>query len=50
MSRIARKMYETLSVERELERAEVPVFASNEPILLTGGGPSRSCNDGSTSP
>lgn len=37
MSRIARKMYETLSVERELERAEVPVFASNEPILLTGG-------------
>ncbi|WP_238412395.1 recombinase family protein [Saccharothrix deserti] len=37
MSRIARKMFETLSVERELERAEVPVFASNEPILLTGG-------------
>ncbi|MEU8416958.1 recombinase family protein [Amycolatopsis japonica] len=37
MSRIARKMYETLSVERELERAEVPVFASNEPILVTGG-------------
>src|SRR6266567_154009 len=37
MSRIARKMYETLSVERELERAEVPVFASNEPIMLSGG-------------
>ena len=37
MSRIARKMYENLSVERELERAEVPVFASNEPIMLTGG-------------
>lgn len=37
MSRIARKMYETLSVERELERAEVPIFASNEPILLSGG-------------
>ncbi len=37
MSRIARKMYETLSVERELERADVPVFASNEPIMLTGG-------------
>lgn len=37
MSRIARKMYETLSVERELERAEVPVFASNEPIMITGG-------------
>ncbi len=36
-SRIARKMYETLSVERELEQAGVPVFASNEPILLTGG-------------
>ncbi|MEV7548744.1 recombinase family protein [Amycolatopsis sp. NPDC089917] len=33
MSRIARKMYENLSVERELERAEVQVFASNEPIL-----------------
>ncbi len=37
MSRTARKMYESLSVERELERAEVPVFASNEPIMLTGG-------------
>ena len=37
MSRIARKMYETLSVERELERADVPVFAANEPISLTGG-------------
>jgi site-specific DNA recombinase len=37
MSRIARKMYETLSVERELERSEVPVFASNEPIMLSGG-------------
>lgn len=37
MSRLARKMYETLSVERELERADVPVFASNEPIVLTGG-------------
>ncbi|GLY67627.1 putative recombinase [Amycolatopsis taiwanensis] len=37
MSRIARKMFETLSVERELERAGVGVFASNEPILLTGG-------------
>lgn len=37
MSRIARKMYETLSVERELERAGVAVFASNEPISLSGG-------------
>ncbi|MFD8493337.1 recombinase family protein [Amycolatopsis sp. NPDC059657] len=37
MSRIARKMYETLSVERQLENAGVAVFASNEPIMLTGG-------------
>jgi site-specific DNA recombinase len=37
MSRTARKMFESLSVERELERAEVPVFAANEPIMLTGG-------------
>ena len=37
MSRTARKMYETLSVERQLERAEVSVFASNEPIMLSGG-------------
>ena len=37
MSRTARKMFESLSVERELERAEIPVFASNEPISLTGG-------------
>jgi site-specific DNA recombinase len=37
MSRTARKMYESLSVERELERAEVPVFAANEPIMLSGG-------------
>src|SRR5262249_30791927 len=37
MSRIARKMFETLSVERELENAEVSVFASNEPIMVSGG-------------
>ncbi|RJQ77834.1 recombinase family protein [Pseudonocardiaceae bacterium YIM PH 21723] len=37
MSRIARKMYETLSVERELDQAEVPVFAANEPIMISGG-------------
>ena len=37
MSRTARKMYESLSVERALERFEIPVFASNEPISLTGG-------------
>jgi hypothetical protein len=36
MSRTARKMYKSLSVERELERVEVPVFAANEPIMLTG--------------
>ncbi|MCC5697790.1 recombinase family protein, partial [Klebsiella pneumoniae] len=37
MSRIARKMYENLSVERQLEQAGVAVFASNEPIVLSGG-------------
>ncbi|TWE27586.1 recombinase family protein [Prauserella muralis] len=37
MARTARKMYESLSVERALERAEVPVFAANEPIMLSGG-------------
>jgi site-specific DNA recombinase len=37
MSRLARRMYENLSVERELERAGVPVFAWNEPIKLDGG-------------
>lgn len=37
MARTARKMYESLSVERELERDEIPVFAANEPIMLSGG-------------
>jgi site-specific DNA recombinase len=37
MSRTAHKVHESLSAERELERAEVPVFAANEPIMLTGG-------------
>ncbi|MFF4502998.1 recombinase family protein [Streptomyces sp. NPDC001401] len=36
-SRTARRMYEGLSIERELERANVPLFASNEPIKLDGG-------------
>ncbi|MFD9910133.1 recombinase family protein, partial [Streptomyces sp. NPDC059063] len=36
-SRVARRMYENLSVERELEHAGVPLFAWNEPIKLDGG-------------
>ena len=36
VSRVARRTYEGLSIERELERVEVPLFASNEPITLTG--------------
>ncbi|MGW5689599.1 recombinase family protein, partial [Streptomyces asiaticus] len=36
-SRVARRMFENLSVERELERAGVPLFAWNEPIKLDGG-------------
>lgn len=36
ISRVARRAFEGLSVERELERAEVPLFAANEPITLTG--------------
>ncbi|MFC3898155.1 recombinase family protein [Lentzea rhizosphaerae] len=36
VSRVARRTFEGLSIERELERAEVPLFASNEPITLTG--------------
>ena len=37
VSRTARRMFEGLSIERELERAGVPLFASNEPIKLDGG-------------
>ncbi len=37
MARLARRMYETLSVERRLEDVGVTVFASNEPIMLAGG-------------
>lgn len=36
-SRLARSMFESLAVERELDRSEVCVFASNEPITLSGG-------------
>lgn len=36
-SRTARRMYEGLSIERELEHAGVPLFAANEPIRLEGG-------------
>ncbi|MFJ4790051.1 recombinase family protein [Streptomyces sp. NPDC088794] len=36
-SRVARRMFENLSVERGLERAGVPLFAWNEPIKLDGG-------------
>jgi site-specific DNA recombinase len=36
ISRVARRAFEGLSVERELERVDVPLFASNEPLTLTG--------------
>ncbi|CRK59350.1 Site-specific recombinase [Alloactinosynnema sp. L-07] len=36
ISRVARRAYEGLSIERELERAEVPLFAANEPITVSG--------------
>jgi DNA invertase Pin-like site-specific DNA recombinase len=36
VSRVARRTFEGLSIERELENAEVPLFAANEPITLTG--------------
>ncbi|WP_236706397.1 recombinase family protein, partial [Frankia sp. ACN1ag] len=36
MSRIARRMFENLSIERALERAGVPLFAWNEPIKIDG--------------
>jgi DNA invertase Pin-like site-specific DNA recombinase len=36
ISRVARRAFEGLSVERELERADVPLFAANEPITLSG--------------
>jgi len=36
VSRVARRAFEGLSIERELERVDVPLFASNEPITLSG--------------
>ncbi|MEU9120122.1 recombinase family protein [Streptomyces sp. NPDC048506] len=36
-SRVARGMFENLSIERTLEKAGVPLFAWNEPIKLDGG-------------
>ena len=36
VSRVARRTFEGLSIERELERQEVPLFAANEPITLAG--------------
>ncbi len=36
IARVARRAYEGLSVERELERNDVPLFASNEPITVSG--------------
>ena len=36
ISRVARRAFEGLSIERALEQADVPLFASNEPITLSG--------------
>ena len=36
ISRVARRAFEGLSVERELERHEVVLFAANEPITVSG--------------
>lgn len=36
ISRVARRAFEGLSIERDLERADVPLFAANEPITLDG--------------
>ena len=36
VSRVARRSFEGLSIERALERAGVPLFAANEPITLAG--------------
>ncbi len=36
IARVARRAFEGISVERELERADVPLFASNEPLTLSG--------------
>lgn len=36
VSRVARRAYEGLTVERALERCDVVLFASNEPITVSG--------------
>ncbi|TCO46425.1 resolvase-like protein [Actinocrispum wychmicini] len=36
ISRVARRTFEGISVERALERADVPLFAANEPIRVSG--------------
>jgi site-specific DNA recombinase len=36
ISRVARRAFEGLSVERELERHDVVLFAANEPITVSG--------------
>jgi hypothetical protein len=36
IARVARRAFEGLSVERALERNDVPLFASNEPITVSG--------------
>ncbi|WP_083896234.1 recombinase family protein [Nocardia jiangxiensis] len=36
VSRVARRTFEGLSIERELERCEASLFAANEPIMLSG--------------
>lgn len=36
-ARVARRMYEGLSIERVLDKGGVPLFAWNEPIKLDGG-------------
>jgi len=36
ISRVARRAFEGMSIERDLERADVPLFAANEPISLDG--------------
>lgn len=36
IARVARRQFEGLSIERELDECEVPLFAANEPIMLDG--------------
>ncbi|WP_340687819.1 recombinase family protein [Amycolatopsis coloradensis] len=41
IARVARRAFEGLSVERELERNDVPLFGSNEPITDSGSSAQR---------